>query len=369
MTEVVAQHNGVPLALQAGCNQAAGLLKRGQAEQAWALLSQLAEAYPPHALVLRLQGAVLGAAGQYEPALARYRAALALAPQDSQALAMSGGSLHLLGQLPLALQHYRAALQQQCAKPLRLTVAPAVVVFDEAAAEARLWQVLAQLASHGIHAFAAAGTLLGLVREGRLLPFDKDLDIGLPFAEMESAVQLLLANGWQRARAPNGMVNPIMLHDGQGLALDLCGFVAGQDNRTALGGFWLKDVPGDWQRVTEYPTLQLHQQRRPEGMVWSVTDPEAWLAALYGPDWRIPDPDFDTVIAANNLRGFSLLTQCYAFSRIYEHWLQGRLGKALSLVRHSLRHLPDDELLQRCAVLLVRQMAAENKEKDEQAQV
>ena len=45
-------------------------------------------------------------------------------------------------------------------------------------------------------------------------------------------------------------------------------------------------------------------------MVWSVTDAQAWVAALYGPDWRTPDPDFDAVIAAYNLRGFALLTQC-----------------------------------------------------------
>lgn len=361
MKEVIHIGDRQPLSLQAGCDQAAGLLNRGQAGQAWALLAQLADVFPPHPLVLRLQGAVLAAVGQHEPALARYRAALALAPDDSQAMAILGGGLQQLGQLPQALQHYRSALVQQCARPLRLALAPPALPFDESAAEVRLWQVLTQLARQGVHAFAAAGTLLGLVREGKLLPGDKDLDVGLPFAEMETALQWLLANGWQRARAPDGMVNPVMLHDGQGLALDLCGFVAGQDNQSALGGFWLKNVPGDWQRVTEYPPLHLHQQRRPEGMVWSVTDPEAWLAALYGPDWRIPDPDFDTVIAANNLRGFSLLTQCYAFSRIYERWLQGRLGKALSLVRHSLRHLPDDDLLQRCAELLSRQMAAEHK--------
>lgn len=298
-------------------------------------------------------------AGQHAQALACYRAALALAPHDGRALAGAGVCLHLLGDLPAAVQHYRGALQAQCRVPLRLVSSPPVVAFDSAAAEQRLWKVLAQLAGAGIHAFAAAGTLLGLVREGHLLPFDKDLDIGLPFTEMQAAADLLLNSGWQRAAVPHGMVNPVMLHDGQGLSLDLCGFVAEQGNGGVLGGFWLEGVPSDWQRVTQYPVLHLQQQRGLEGVIWAVINPEAWLAALYGPDWRTPDPNFDSVIAAHNLRGFAMLTQCYAFSRIYDAWLKGRLQKALALTCQSLRHLPDDALLLQVQQCLAMQKASD----------
>ena len=264
---------------------------------------------------------------------------------DGRALAAAGAAAHLKGELPQAVQHYRAALASQCRTTLRLVQVPPSPAFDSVAAQARLWQVLVQLAGAGVHAFATSGTLLGLVREGALLPFDKDLDLGLPFAEMPAAIDCLLQHGWHRAAAPQGMVNPVMLHDGNGLSLDLFGFVAEEGSGLALCGFWLQGVPADWQRVTQFPVLHLHQQRRPEGWVWAVTDPQAWLAALYGPDWRTPDPEFDTVIAAHNLRGFALLTQCYAFSRIYHAWLQGRLHKAAALTRQSLRHLPDDALL------------------------
>ena len=271
---------------------------------------------------------------------------------DGPALLAAGTAAHLQSDLPQALQHYRAALASQCRTPLRTLQAPPAMAFDHAAAQQRLWQVLAQLASAGLHAFATSGTLLGLVREGGLLAFDKDLDIGLPLAELPAANTLLLQRGWQRAAAPQGMVNPVMLHDGAGLSLDLCGFTADK-NGQALGGFWLHAVPDDWQRVTQFPQLRLHEQIRPEGRIWALDEPEAWLAALYGPDWRTPDPDFDTTVAAHNLRSFSLLTQCYAFSRIYQKWLQGQLPKALSLTRHSLRHLPDDVLLLRVQQRLV----------------
>lgn len=351
------QSSAVPVSLSTGCTQVRQWLQTGQSAQAWTLLQQLAQAYPQQPMVLCLQGAVLNATGQPTQALVFYRAALALAPHDASALAAAGSCLHLMGQLPQAVQYYRAALVWQCCAPRRMVAPPPAPAFDSAAAEQRLWQVLAQLASAGVRAFATSGTLLGLVREGRLLPFDKDLDIGLPFDQMPVATALLQQNGWHRAAAPQGLINPVMLHDGQGLSLDLCGFVAEPGSGAALGGFWLRDVPADWQRVTQYPVLHLHQQRRAQGIVWSVAQPEAWLAALYGPEWRTPDPGFDTVIAAHNLRGFGVLTQCYAFSRIYEAWLKGQLDKAAALVRHSLRHLPEDGLLLQVQQQLAAQLA------------
>lgn len=278
---------------------------------------------------------------------------------DGRPFAIAGTAAHLRGELPLALQHYRAALACQCRTPLRLLELRATPAFDSVAAQARLWGVLVQLAGVGVHAFATSGTLLGLVREGGLLPFDKDLDIGLPFAEMPAATDFLLRHGWHRATAPRGMVNPVMLHDGQGLSLDLCGFIAESSSGLVLGGFWLQGAPSQWQRVTEYPALQLRLQRRSEGAVWAVTNPEAWLAALYGPDWRQPVPDFDTVIGAHNLRGFALLTQCYALGRIYERWLQGKLGKAIAITAQSLRHSPDDALLLQVQQHLASQLVSE----------
>lgn len=73
---------------------------------------------------------------------------------------------------------------------------------------------------------------------------------------------------------------------------------------------------------------------------------EAVLTALYG-DWRTPDPDFDTVIGAKNLRDFSPLTHCYALLRILSRWQQGHLAKARALLLHTLKYVPDDVLLGR----------------------
>lgn len=341
----------IPPDPQAACETVMAQIAAGQPQAAWAALQHLVQAHPQHAPLHRLQGGLLQQARHPAQALAAYQRASHLDPDDSQAHTGLGQCLLALGRLPEALVHFRAALRCQCQQPKHATAPPSPAPFDHRIAEDVLWQVQAQLAAAGVHAFATSGTLLGLVREGHLLPFDKDLDIGLPFEQMDAAVACLQANGWQRKVNIEGLVNPQEWH-GPGVALDLCGFAPEPATGKVLGGFWFESPRHPWSRVTEFPDLRLQQMDGPHGKVWHLTDPEAILVPLYGPDWRTPDPHFDTVIAAHNLRGCSVLTQCYAFARIYSTWVLGRLDKARSLVRHALRHLPDDELLWNAARVL-----------------
>lgn len=286
------------------------------------------------------------ACGLLDEAQAHFECALALAPTCAPFLVDIGALCLRRGQLPLAMTHLRRALElrlYQTSQQAEPVVRPA---FDTPAHEALLWQTLAELAHAGVHAFAHAGTLLGLEREGRLLPFDKDLDLGLPYAERGVAHACLLASGWKEDIPIFGLINPRSYqHIETGLALDLCFFRVEESTGKTISGFWLDQIPQHWNRITEYPTLNLVRQKRPSGWVWALAEPHPWLQALYN-DWRTPDPDFDTTISAYNQRGFSLLTQCFALLRIFYHWHRGDLKKALATTRHSLRQLPDDTLLQ-----------------------
>lgn len=341
---------GAAIDLAAACALATEQIAAGRAQEAWQLLQQLAQSAPPDATVLRLQGGLLQQSGQWAPALLLFRQALALAPGDAQAHTGAAFCLQAQGDLPAALAHFRAAVREQCRQPMHALQPPPPLHFDYRAAQDVLWRVLAQLAASGIHAFATSGTLLGLTREGRLLPFDKDLDIGLPFAQMDAASACLAAAGWTRKTVMQDLVNPLEWH-GPDVALDMCGFAPDPAGGALLGGFWYRTPTHPWSRVTEFADLRLQQADGPHGRVWQLADPEAVLVPLYGDAWRVPDPDFDTVIGARNLRSCSLMTQCYAFARIYSHWVLGNLAKARAVLRHIRHHLPDDALLkeaQRC---------------------
>lgn len=332
---------------ETGCNQVRSLIEQGRKGQAWELLLELVKAFPTHAPIYRLQGSILNGAGYGEQAIQAYRQAIALLPGDSQAHIGLAHVLHRLGQLPEALSAYRHAVLLQTIQQLQAQDSPCTHAFDTQKAQEHLWQLLTYLAQSGIHAFPTSGTLLGLEREGKLLPFDKDIDIGLPFSQMEQAEKRMEAAGWQRVVNMAGLVNPQEWHHPEGVAVDLCGYAPEAGSDQLLAGFWFQSVTHPWSRITCYPAIHLQQRTGPAGVFWYPTEPESMLLQpLYGPHWRQPDPDFDTVIAAHNLRTFSTLTQCYAWGRIYQNWVLGRFAKVHALIKHCLKWLPDDILLQ-----------------------
>ncbi len=271
-------------------------------------------------------------------------------------------------QLDLALVSWRACAQTLLERP---DDAPVLLrqkgpePLDGPLGEATLWRVLAAFTSAGLHGFAHAGSALGLAREGRLLPHDKDLDIALPQPEMRRADACLRAMGWQRVPLGLPWINlasylwPVPDAQGVegGLTLDLCGLIPGPGSRRLLGGMSLRGVPSEWNRVLDYPSVPLRRQLSPAGEVWALRDTGDWLDALYGEHWREPDSYFDSAISARNMRGFPLLAQNFAWSRVTATWMRGDWPKAVALVEQALRqcrqHQPQEmAMLQAMALKL-----------------
>ncbi len=250
------------------------------------------------------------------------------------------------GKLPESIHHFRQALSILLKGETLVNIPPLRKGFDNPQVEKLLWQTLAAMAANGLHAFPTSGTLLGLEREGHLLPFDKDLDIGIPYGEMPQASHFLLSSGWQKEALPMPLLSPLSFkHKESGIVLDLCAVDIEKHSKKVISGFWMEDIPAEWQRITEFPgPLSMHIEERTEGKVWTLNDKDSWLTALYG-DWRAPDPNFDTVVCAYNQRSFSLLSQCYAYNRLTYLWKSGSLKKALSIVKYMDSKLENDTLI------------------------
>lgn len=326
--------------------------QQGRAEEALMALRKAVACLPNDVEARRNLGFVLQTIGRLPEAINEFSAALAVDSSDLLTQVTLGRLFMLDGKLPEAVAHFRQALALRLLHDTVVKPSPPQQPLDQASGEKLLWQTLADLAKAGVHAFACSGTLLGLERDGTLLPFDKDIDIALPFFEMDDAVACLQTQGWMPGRNQMRLISPLeFVHDKSGMFMDIFGIGLEKETGKAIGGFWRPDLPWEWQRIVDYPPLTLHQVQREEGVVWALDHPADWLEAIYG-DWRTPDPDFDTVIAAHNLRGFALLTQCYALYRINQRWESGQVRKALALSRHFLRKLPEDVLLQQAAVHL-----------------
>ena len=268
---------------------------------------------------------------------------------------LGGALLHQL-QIEQGVAVLRQGLEALCVAPRVYNRQPTSTKYEDPRIQDLLWQALAQLAAGGVQAFAHAGTLLGLVREQRLLPFDKDLDLGLMVHELPLAQSILTRHGWRRLHHVFPLDNMAAYHhSGIDVVLELCGLEPEPGTAHLLAGFRINaGQPLAWQRRTRFPgPLQLETHQSPAGPIWQLAAPEPWLLAMYGPHWRMPDPLFDTIIGAYNILEFSALAQWYAYSRIINPWLEGHWEKALRVNELVLeRHTPQDPLLLKTAQIL-----------------
>ncbi|MGH3509365.1 MAG: methyltransferase domain-containing protein [Nocardioidaceae bacterium] len=155
-------------------------------------------------------------------------------------------------------------------------------------------EVLGGLRKAGIEPFVAYGTLLGAVREGRLIGHDSDADLGYVSRHIHPVDVILESFALQRSLAEMGY--RITRYSGAAFKVDVReadGSVRGLD---VFGGF-LRDgylflmgeirIPFESEWVFPLGTASLEGREVP---VPANTD--KFLTATYGPSWRVPDPAY-----------------------------------------------------------------------------
>lgn len=324
--------------------------KVNRPDLALALLHIGLERAPEHELMRPEYIQTLIDLDRFEEAKAQIDTQREIAPDNPRLLQLTGEMLRRTHRLPEAVDYYRQGLEKliELPPPRDKSAADAEDTFDIERHEDTLWEMLAQLKAAGVQAFAAFGTLLGLVRDGQLLPFDKDIDICIPYNQMKQATECLRKHGWGEVNKSFGMVAPrAFSHPKKALAMDVFALSYDPKEQAIVTGFIMPKVPWEWNFLMAFPPMKLKQTQRPHGSVWELEDPEAFLAAEYGPGWREPDPYFATFGGEHNLVSFSWLTQCYAYIRLLGYWSKGSFKKMDALLYNMRRHEPDDELLQK----------------------
>jgi hypothetical protein len=163
--------------------------------------------------------------------------------------------------------------------------------------------VLAALSDAGVEPFIAYGTLLGAVREGRVLGHDSDADLGYVSRHTEPvdvalesfAVQRHLARrGWRTMRY-SGAAFKIFVTEGEVTrGLDVFGgFLSG--GRLYLMGEIGVEFEPEW--IRPLGTAELNGRPMPV-----PARPERLLEATYGPGWRVPDPAFQFTTPRRTVR-------------------------------------------------------------------
>jgi hypothetical protein len=217
--------------------------------------------------------------------------------------------------------------------------------WDAARALQLVWELLARFHAAGCHVFPYAGTLLGLERDGRLLPGDKDADLAVWFEDFALAGRLLQQWGLQRATDVPPFANmATFVEPGSGYSVDLFGLVRNPVARRTEGGAWLPGKPASHQRLLLLPWLELGARAAPAGAVWWPAAPDALLQAFYG-DWRTPDPEWDSLVSNRAVHELNLSWWCWSLQRLTQCWLTGDLPKTARLLEQIAARAGDQPLL------------------------
>ena len=155
-------------------------------------------------------------------------------------------------------------------------------------------EVLQALRKAGIEAFPAYGTLLGAVRGGKLIGHDSDADLGyvsehthpVDVVRESFRIQRRLADmGYQITRDRGAAFKVDVIEaDGSVRGLDVFGGFLHDGNLVLMG-----EIRTPFERSWIFPlgTTTLEGRTLP-----APADTDRFLAATYGPHWRVPDPAF-----------------------------------------------------------------------------
>lgn len=213
-------------------------------------------------------------------------------------------------------------------------------------------EVLQVLRAAGAEPFLAYGTLLGAVREGRVLGHDSDADVAYvsrhstPVDVCRESFQLqreVVALGYATQRY-SGAAFKIEVPEGDVVrGLDVFGgfFTAG---RLYLMG----EVGVEFEHEWIHPLGTASLEGRPMPV---PARPEKLLEAMYGPAWQVPDPAFQ-------------FTTPERTSRALNDWFRGLRVNEKQWQRRYLRRF--DEVLQPRASKLARLGAREAQERGAQ---
>ena len=156
-------------------------------------------------------------------------------------------------------------------------------------------RVIAELRTDGHVVAITGGTLLGAVRVGAILDRDDDADLLLYLGEATPAdvsiasyrVERLLAGfGHEIIRHSDAHLQVMLAPTDDGISAHVDVFFGYHDRGVYSQPIHVRD---DLPVEALLPLTEIELGGR---LFPSVADPEAWLAACYGPTWRIPDPAF-----------------------------------------------------------------------------
>lgn len=206
---------------------------------------------------------------------------------------------------------------------------PATPYMNPDIAKVALRALHSTMAKLHIPFFLFAGTLLGIVRDGDLLPHDKDMDVGLPWATPRiPLVEALVGHGFVCPQIEAYRNNPpdwymTVVHQATGITIDF--FFAKPNNGKVEMGF----AKGQEALLQTFETFKLAPLNYAGLTFMAPTPAEPHLAEAYGDNWQTPDANYDTTLIGSNLSPASQnISHALGLNRLVGHLSHSQWKKA-----------------------------------------
>ena len=189
-----------------------------------------------------------------------------------------------------------------------------------------LASLLHQLYSESVPVAAMYGTLLGIIREGKILPHDKDIDLVCKLSDLPRVVEWFETNGYINAHADIFENLRSFKNSKEGIIVDI--FAAEDVGELSKVGFAPKGHRGtNWEYIEIIPKVEFEKFEFKGELCLVPKNPRQMLCALYGDNWETPDPDFIPFLEPRGIQD-SGLRRFYAGLQILKSWLKGNIKRA-----------------------------------------
>lgn len=157
------------------------------------------------------------------------------------------------------------------------------------------------LNSNQIKFWLVYGTLLGYIREGKILDFDCDFDVGVWYTDYSQELEnKLQENGFKlvhQYRSISEYQAFEQTYEKDGVSIDVF-YHFKNETRIWANVFYREPASALEENIyrireLDYPLADLKQITFLDNYVYIPCNAEVYLEEIYGSNWRIPDPNYD----------------------------------------------------------------------------